>query len=49
MMKIHTDKILKADKRLKLEKLDKKSFFEILINKYTLEKNYVQQRLYTIA
>ena len=49
MMKIYTDKILKADKRSKLEKLNKKSFFEILINKYTLEKNYVQQRLYTIA
>jgi hypothetical protein len=38
MMKIYTDKILKADKRSKLEKLNKKSFFEILINKYTPEK-----------
>ena len=37
MMKIHTDKILKADKRSKLEKLNKKSFFEILINKYSVK------------
>lgn len=45
-MKIYTDKILRADKRLNLEELNKKSFFEILINKYSQEKKTTYNRAY---
>lgn len=45
-MKIYTDKILRADKRLNLEELNKKSFFEILINKYSQEKKTTYNSAY---